>query len=217
MKFKRLAFFDFDGTLTDAEEFIYTEIRKALVIPESVFHEDFRAYRAGELSYPEWVNRDIAIFKKYQLTKEKLRQIVGDIRPMMGARETLKVLRERHFGIVVVSGGIDLAVEVSYPDHAELFDEVYINRYFFDIDGKLQSAVPTPYDQKHKATCIKDVCKKHGVDIKDTVFTGDNVNDVEAAQTAGISFAFNTDKSSLIAAATHHIKEKDLREILKYI
>lgn len=217
MKFKRLAFFDFDGTLTDDEEFIYNRLWKYFGVPVQKDIEDYEKYKRGELTYAEWVAHDVLRFQIAGANRSHFEQATRGIAPMVGARETIIELKERGYGVIVVSGGVDIAIGATYPDYAELFDEVFINKYIFGEDGALLDAEATPYDQKHKATCIQDMCAKYGVDIRDTIFTGDNINDVEAAQTAGISFAFNTDKQSLIDVATHHIKVKDLREILKYI
>lgn len=216
-QFSRLAFFDFDGTLTDDEEFIYNRLWKYFGVPPQKDIVDFEKYKRGELTYEEWVAHDVVRFQEAGANRSHFEKATHGIAPMQGARETLRELKKRGYGIIVVSGGIDIAVGATYPDHADLFDEIFINKYIFGEDGALLDARATPYDQKHKATCIKDMCVRYGVDIKDTIFTGDNVNDVEAAQVAGISFAFNTDKQSLIDVATHHIKVKDLREILKYL
>lgn len=75
----------------------------------------------------------------------------------------------------------------------------------------------TPYDEEHKATGIRHAADKYGVDLATTVFIGDNQNDVQAAQTAGLSIAFNAKSRELIQISTHHVNSHDLRDILTFI
>ncbi len=216
-QFSRLAFFDFDGTLTDGGEFVYTELWKKLKVAVWEDSHDLVRFKRGEITYAQWVAHDVERFQSVKATKDQFIAALKEIKPMPGARELIVELKARGFGIMVVSGGLDLVVETVFSDHQQLFDEVFINRYHFDENGFLIGATPTPYDFKDKDTCIRDTAKKYNIPLSATIFTGDNLNDVEAAQVAGISFAFNTTHEGLIKAATHHIQKKDLREILKYL
>ncbi|MDO8602143.1 MAG: HAD-IB family phosphatase [bacterium] len=216
-KFSRLAFFDFDGTLTDGSEFVYEELCKAGAIDYVRAKQNFQDCRDGKMTYEDLVARDVAGFQVAGMTKQKMLDAMSRIRIMIGARETLEALRNKGFGLFIISGGINVLVEKVFPDYKTLFEDIFINDYQFDIAGHLVKGIATPYDFHHKATCIKATATRYDVPLSQTIFTGDNFNDVEAAQTAGISFAFNTTHEGLIKAATHHIQKKDLREILKYL
>jgi phosphoserine phosphatase len=159
----------------------------------------------------------VRLLREAGATKATILKAIGQLRPMRSAIETLEELRRSEYKIFIVSGSINLVVEAVYPAHLHLFDEIFINRFYFDEAGLITHAVPTKYDMEHKATCIKDTATRYKVDINDCVFVGDNINDVEAALVAGVSIAFNAKSDELVQAATHHVESNDLRDILSLL
>lgn len=210
----KLIFFDLDGTLIDGYEYIYVHLWEYFGVDLNETREALKRYFSGKITYEEWVGNDVRLLRSAGATKAKILQAISSLRPMKGAIDTLRELRQKGYRIFVVSGGIDLVVDAIFPDHADLFEQVYINRYVFNDDGTINHAIPTKYDVEHKATCIKDVARKFGQTPADCVFVGDNVNDVQAALTAGTSIAFNSKSEELVQVATHHVQSNDLSDIL---
>lgn len=213
----KLIFFDLDGTLVDGFEYIYQHLWEYFGVEKEQTHEVLKKYLRGEITYEAWVQNDVRLLREAGATKTTILKAIGLLRPMKGAIDTLEELKKRGYKIFVVSGGIDLVVDAVFPAHEHLFDEIFINRYFFDEKGHIAKAVPTKYDMEHKATCIKDTAAKYGADPIDCVFVGDNVNDIKASVAAGVSIAFNAKSSELVEVATHHVESNDLRDILQYL
>jgi phosphoserine phosphatase SerB len=214
----KLIFFNLDGTLIDGMEYIYQHLWEYFGVDKTQTRETIQKFINNEIGYEEWVNTDLKLLQEAGATKQTIMDAIMSLHPMEGALNTIRALKNMGYKIVIVSGGIDLVIEAVYGDEATvLFDEVYINKYNFDAEGKLVGATPAQYGMEDKAACIKDMAAKYGVDTKDCVFVGDNENDVAAALTAGKSIAFNSKSERLVEVATNHVESNDLREILQFI
>ena len=97
------------------------------------------------------------------------------------------------------------------------FDYVFLNKIFFDKNGKVDRIVPTKYDFEHKLTGLKKIIKKENLRLKDCVFIGDHKNDIYVAKAVDLSISFNSKSMELDKVCNVIIRKKDLREILKFI
>lgn len=214
----KLIFFDLDGTLVDGMEYIYQHLWEYFGVDKNITRETIQKYINKQISYEEWVASDLRLLKEAGATKQTMMDAIMSLHPMEGALNTLRALKNMGYKIIIISGGIDLVIEAVYGDESKvLFDEIFINHYQFDEQGRLTGVEPTKYDMEEKGTCIRDMATKYGVETADCVFVGDNENDVSAALTAGKSIAFNSKSERLVEVATHHVESNDLREILQFI
>lgn len=214
---KKLIFFDLDGTLLTGMEYSWQHLWKYFAIDPSLTKPLARQYFAGQISYEAWVTACCDLLIARKMNYSLLTEAFTEITPTEGAKEILHYFKDQGHRLFVISGGINIAVDVALPEEKILFDQIFINHFNFDDSGKLISATPTPYDGDHKATCIQDMMAKYDIISKDTVFIGDNDNDVAAARIAGISIAFNSKSKQLNSIATHTAKTNDLREIIALI
>jgi len=80
-------------------------------------------------------------------TREHLSgEILGHLRLVPGARETALELRARGYRLAVISGTLDLTLDLLFPEHP--FEEVYTNRIWFDERGLIAGWEATPYDME---------------------------------------------------------------------
>lgn len=215
MKYK-LVCFDLDGTIIDEIIFIWKTIHQALGTDKEnkQYVEEFYNKK---ITYEQWAKKDIELFKKAGANKEKLMEIIKPLKLMPGALETIKKLKKQGLKLAIISGSLDLALEHAFPEYKKFFDDILINKIFFNEDGSIKDLEATKFDVEHKATGLKEICKRENIDPKECVFIGDNHNDVHIAELAGLSIAFNCKSETLAEIADVVIEKKDLREILKHI
>ncbi|MFC1690894.1 HAD family hydrolase [Nanoarchaeota archaeon] len=218
MKYKLICF-DLDGTIIDETIFIWQTLHDELGTDPVVRKKAAEDYYAGRITYAEWAEHDIKMWKEQSATKEKLLHAIRKLKLMKGARETLEELKQRKkhgLKIALISGSLDFALEYVLPDYKEIFDDIYINKVVFNDDGTINKIIPTAHDHVHKATALKEICEKENISIEESIFVGDHENDIYIAETAGFSIAFNCKSDKLAQISDVVIEKKDLREILPY-
>jgi len=216
MKYK-LVVFDLDGTIIDIDSIWQTlhEFFGMEKHPERI--EGKKRFMSGEINYQEWADADVELMKRHGADKEKINKALSDIKLINGSLETIRTLKKSGYRLSVISGSLDILLGRLIPDYKRIFDHVFINRIFFDSQGRIEKVKATPFEQYHKKTGLLKICDIDGADPKDVAFVGDNDNDVEIAKAAGFSIAFNSKSEKLNKTADVVIEKKDLREILKYL
>jgi phosphoserine phosphatase len=172
----------------------------------------FQAYMRKEITYPEWVDLDVGEWVRAGATREQLSEIIrAHLRLVPGARETALELRARGYRLAVISGTLDLTLELLFPEHP--FEEVFTNRIWFDGDGRIAGWEATPYDMEGKAEALSAIAARMNVPLAATVFVGDNINDLQVMARAGLAVAFEPKHPSVTAAAAAVVRG-DLRGLL---
>jgi len=213
----KLVCFDVDGTIIDGIDFIWTILHNRLKADIKRVENMEKKYYNREINFEEWALHDINLWKEQGATKKEIMDVIGSIKLMKGAKETLNLLKDKGIKIVVLSGGLNFALEKVLPDYKEYFDYVFINSIQFDENGKISEIHIEGVDSELKAEKLKETSEKENINLKEVVFVGDHYNDIDAAKTAGLSISFNSKSQELDKISNVVIKNKDLREILKYI
>jgi HAD superfamily phosphoserine phosphatase-like hydrolase len=211
----RLVCFDLDGTLVTGLDYVWTMMHRHFRTDARARREAKQAFRSGRLAYADWFHHDIVLLRAAGATRDAIRELFASIRVVPGARETLDALRDGGAKLAVLSGSVDLLLDIALP--GETFDHVLINRLGFDADGLIQGGEPTDYDVDRKADGIRELCRREGLEPTTAAFVGDNENDVTAARTAGFSVAFDCKSPRLAEAASVVVPGGDLRAILPYL
>jgi phosphoserine phosphatase len=139
---------------------------------------------------------------------------MAELRLVTGARETVSVLKRRGYHLGVISGTLDLTLELLFPDHP--FEEVFTNRVTFDRAGRLVGWHATPFDMAGKARALRQMAEHRGLSLQRCAFVGDHLNDVEVAREAGFAVAFRPKCEELRRTARVVVEEADLRAILPH-
>mgnify|MGYP002641510283 CR=1 FL=1 len=214
MKKPQLVAFDVDGTLIESPDGrVVWQLLNALY--GSSPRENSRRYHSflsGEISYPEWVDLDIGAWKATGATREQLADAIRQgLSPAPGALETVNELRARGYRLAVISGTLDLTLDLLLPDHP--FEAVFTNKIWFNEAGLIAGWRATPYDNEGKAEALERVAADMSLTPKDAVFVGDNINDLQVMARAGLAVAFNP-KTPEVEAAADHVLRGDLRGLL---
>ena len=215
----KLICFDVDGTLVDNVEYswqiFHDYFKTDIALRESVRN----AFLDGKISYFEWAEHDINLWKELNATKKQFfhaMELAG-IKPMTGALECIAELKKRNLRLAIVSGTLNVILDKVYPDYEKIFSYVFLSRLLFDSDGKLSRAIPTRFDMDMKADALIHISEKEGISLSECVFIGDHNNDVKIAKIAGLGIAFNCKSDELRRIANIVIEKKDLKEVLRYI
>ena len=212
----KLVCFDLDGTIIDETIFIWQTIHDHLGTDKDKRKQAMVDFEAKKITYAQWAEHDVMLWREKHATKEILINSIAPLRLMEGAKEVLAELKQRGLKLAVISGSLNIALEKVIPDYNEIFDYIYINKLVFD-GNKITKIIPTDFDFEHKATALKEICEKEDIQLSECVFVGDHNNDVQIAELAGLSIAFNCKSDRLAQVADVVIEKKDLREILKYL
>jgi phosphoserine phosphatase len=212
-----LVVFDVDGTLVGHPEdkTIWEVLNLRFTGDDGMNKERLEAYRAGRLSYAEWVTLDVSGWRDAGATREQIVASMDSLTLVPGTREALAALRESGARLVVISGTLDLLLDTLLPDHS--FDEVYCNRIQFDDEGGILAWSATPFDMNGKSVALRAVAMRERIDLSRTAFVGDSSNDLWIAREAGFTVAFNPKSAELEEVADAVVRSRDLRDILPHL
>jgi phosphoserine phosphatase len=220
MNFQRdidLICFDVDGTLVrhPSGMVIWEVLNVRYGVATDVMARRYRMYLQGEITYDQWVALDVGDWIKAGATRDSILESVAEFHLVEDARETIDELKRRGFRLAVISGTLDIVLDNLLPAHP--FDDVYTNKIFFDGRGNLASWSATPFDGRGKPDALREVARKHGIELSRSAFVGDGDNDVPLLGVVGRFVAYHPRSEKLIAGADHVIKTGGLRQILDLI
>jgi phosphoserine phosphatase len=207
--------FDLDGTLVDDTIYIWKTLHETLRTDPIARKNASTGYFAGEISYREWFEHDLLLFKQSGATKANLLEIIHTLKPMPGARKLLADLKQSGHILTIVSGSLDIVVDRLFG--LELFDHVLINHIHFDETGQIIGGEPTKYDLDGKADGLKELARRENIKLSDTLFIGDNDNDIWIAKAAGKAIAFNCKSDALRDVCDIEVTEKNLMAVKPHI
>lgn len=212
----QLVAFDVDGTLVGnrSQKVVWELFNHHFCDNEAVNETRFAAYRAGEISYEQWVELDVSDWIAVGATRAEMAQVIREhLYLMPGALETVERLGRAGYRLAVISGTLDITLSLLFPEHP--FEEVFTNHLRFDAQGKVNGWQATPFDMEGKAHALEQLATRMGIDLDATVFVGDNVNDMHVMRRAGLAIAFQPKKDEVRQVADHEVH--DLREVARLL
>ncbi|PLW80652.1 hypothetical protein C0585_01540 [Candidatus Woesearchaeota archaeon] len=212
-----LVCFDLDGTLIadDNGLVIWERILMRIYGNLDVSNQRYKDYKSGKFSFEEWVNIDLSDWKNNAITKEVLIEEIKTLKLNPGAKELVFDLKNEGFKLAVISGSIDFVLEIIFPDHP--FEDVFINKIYFDDKGNISHWHASEYGDKGKADALMLIAKRENIPLEKVAYVGDHANDVSAAKIAGFSFGYNSKSAELDSIVDVNIKDVDMREIYSYL
>ncbi|AMA47341.1 phosphoserine phosphatase SerB [Pseudomonas alabamensis] len=180
---RRLAVFDMDSTLIEAE--VIDELAKAAGVGEQVAAITERAMR-GELDFRASFKERMALLKG--LDVGVLDEIGASLRLTEGAETLFAELKRLGYKTAILSGGFSyFARQVQ----ARLgIDYVFANELEV-VDGKVTGVAVEPIvDAQRKADLLTELAHKEGLSLEQTIAVGDGANDLPMLALAGLGVAF---------------------------
>lgn len=203
----KLIAFDLDGVLLDGKG-SWMELHK-FIGTERFSIENGKMYYSGKISFEEWVKLDVSLWKGIDENK------IFEASKRVKVIEGIEIIEDlsKNYKLAVISGGIKQMANKIFERYK--FNHCYINELIvkngkvFDVDMKVNF--------ENKGDILEKIAKLENVDLGDCIAVGDYINDIPMFKKAGFSIAFNPKHESVIKNADVVIKNKDLREILKYL
>jgi len=180
---RRLAVFDMDSTLIEAE--VIDELAKAYGVGDRVSEITERAMR-GELDFRASFKERMALLKGLDVSV--LDAIGASLRLTEGAENLFAELKRLGYKTAILSGGFTyFARQVQ----AKLgIDYVFANELEV-VDGKCTGVAVEPIvDAQRKADLLRELAAKEGLSLEQTIAVGDGANDLPMLAIAGLGVAF---------------------------
>ena len=204
----KLAVFDMEGCLTD-DPTVWEIMHRKRGTWESHGLRYWEQYRAGELDYDTFARMDVEAWGRAPV--ELLDAAAREVPLMAGCTELLAGLRAGGVRVAIVSNGL--------MDVAERFrrefgvTHVLANRIVTE-DGRLTGAISIDVPYEGKGAAVRALAGELGLRRGEIAAVGDSRSDIAMFREAGLAVAFRPGEEAVSAAATHTVREKDLRAVL---
>ncbi|AZS51374.1 phosphoserine phosphatase SerB [Entomomonas moraniae] len=180
---RRLAVFDMDSTLIEAE--VIDELAKAAGVGKQVAAITEQAMQ-GEIDFKESFKRRLSLLKG--LPETVLEKIANELPLTEGAESLFAELKKLGYRTAILSGGFTYFAKRLQQQLK--IDYVYANELEI-VDGKLTGIAIEPIvDAKRKADLLKELAIKEGISLEQTIAVGDGANDLPMLGIAGLGVAF---------------------------
>lgn len=181
---RRLVCFDMDSTLIQTE--VIDELAELAGVGAEVKAITESAMQ-GEIDFNESFERRMKLLKG--LKEDVLQNVAENLPITKGAKRLIDTLHSYGFKTAILSGGFTyfgnylkekLDIDYVYANELEIKNGVLTGGYIGDI-----------VDGNKKAEYLKEIAKKEGIDISQTIAIGDGANDLPMLNLAGLGIAFH--------------------------
>ncbi len=180
---RRLAVFDMDSTLIEAE--VIDELAKVAGVGEKVSEITERAMR-GELDFRASFTERLALLKG--LPESELEAVGASLRLTEGAEVLFAELKRLGYKTAILSGGFSYFARQL---QARLgIDYVFANELQIENGVLTGVAVEPIVDAQRKADLLRQLAEQEGLRLEQTIAVGDGANDLPMLGLAGLGVAF---------------------------
>jgi phosphoserine phosphatase len=181
---RRLVCFDMDSTLIQTE--VIDELAELAGVGEQVRAITESAMQ-GEIDFNESFKQRMQLLKG--LKEAVLEDVAHNLPITKGARRLIDTLKAYGFKTAILSGGFtyfgnylqkELGIDYVFANQLEIKDGTLTGGYIGEI-----------VDGNKKAELLKELAKKEGIHLSQTIAIGDGANDLPMLNLAGLGIAFH--------------------------
>lgn len=179
---KKLAIFDFDGTIMDSVQDVFIHLNDALSLNDfpTLTNDELVKYLGGNIDeIVSLILEDKSSPENIKLVKDTYLKIYYSSNnentvPFPKTHEVLKKLQEMNVVLAINSN--------RFTDSIQFF----VDRFFSDIDFSLIMGHDFAYPSKPDPYGVEKIIKKANVGPNDVLYIGDSNTDIETAKNAGV-------------------------------
>lgn len=184
----KLICFDLDLTLINHTS--WRELGAALGVSPEDDAKLLQEYKEGKLTYQDWNNKIVELYKKHDAaTRIGITEILSRHTYTEGAQEIVAYLKSKGFIVVLISGSMDILVEMVAKDLGISYAKS-INSFIFDSNDRIESIIGLGDDTPQKLIELETFCTMLNLSIDECACIGDGDNDIALFKKTGHGITF---------------------------
>ena len=209
LKDKRVIIFDMDGVILE-ESSSWVVIHRYFNVDN---HSNLQDYLKEKIDYKEFMKRDISLWPRVNI--KTIEKLFDNIKINRNFEQIIKECKQKGYITALVSAGLDILA--NKINKKLKFDYVFANGLNIDKDGFLKGTGQCQVELLRKDKIVKLLSKKLNIPLSQFVAIGDSKYDIPMLKVVGFAIAFNPKDDEIKRIADVVIKDKNTKQILKYL